>query len=104
MLWSCIHEGGHALYEQGLPDSEYGPASGDDLVGLHEARPIVGGIIGRSLPFWEWKFARLKNFSQLNSGRFCFGFLKAMNKGFSPSLIRMRNADRLFTIPYSHSI
>jgi carboxypeptidase Taq len=19
MLWSCIHEGGHALYEQGLP-------------------------------------------------------------------------------------
>lgn len=24
MLWSCIHEGGHALYEQGLPDEQYG--------------------------------------------------------------------------------
>ncbi|MEI9933436.1 MAG: hypothetical protein WDM71_00960 [Ferruginibacter sp.] len=24
MVWSCIHEGGHALYEQGLPAKEYG--------------------------------------------------------------------------------
>src|SRR5690606_10485437 len=24
MTWSCIHEGGHALYEQGLSPGEYG--------------------------------------------------------------------------------
>ncbi len=24
MTWSCLHEGGHALYEQGLPAEEYG--------------------------------------------------------------------------------
>ena len=24
MTWSCIHEGGHALYEQGLDAKEYG--------------------------------------------------------------------------------
>ena len=29
MLFSCIHETGHALYEQGLPESEYGLPSGE---------------------------------------------------------------------------
>jgi carboxypeptidase Taq len=24
MTWSCIHEGGHALYEQGLSSEQYG--------------------------------------------------------------------------------
>src|SRR5690606_23937691 len=29
MTWSCIHEGGHALYEQGLPTEQYGLPCGE---------------------------------------------------------------------------
>src|SRR6185295_12050803 len=39
MLFSCIHETGHALYEQGLPESEYGLPSGEYAsLGIHESQ------------------------------------------------------------------
>ena len=39
MIWSCIHEGGHALYEQGLPEDQYGlPAAEAVSLGVHESQ------------------------------------------------------------------
>lgn len=96
MLWSCIHEGGHALYEQGLPDSEYGLPAGQAVsLGIHESQSrLWENNVGRSLPFWEWKFARLKEiFPSQFEGISAFDFFKAMNK-VEPSLIRV-NADEL---------
>lgn len=96
MLWSCIHEGGHALYEQGLPDSEYGLPSGEAVsLGIHESQSrLWENNVGRSLEFWEWKFARLKEiFPKQFDGVSAMDFFKAMNK-VQPSLIRV-NADEL---------
>lgn len=96
MLWSCIHEGGHALYEQGLPDSEYGLPSGEAVsLGIHESQSrLWENNVGRSLPFWEWKFERLKEiFPTQFEGVSALDFFKAMNK-VQASLIRV-NADEL---------
>ena len=39
MVWSCIHELGHALYEQGLPSEQYGlPAGEPASFSIHESQ------------------------------------------------------------------
>ncbi len=39
MTWSCIHETGHALYEQGLPEPEYGLPLGEPAsLSIHESQ------------------------------------------------------------------
>ena len=39
LLWSTIHEGGHALYEQGLPEAEYGlPLGAAASLAVHESQ------------------------------------------------------------------
>jgi carboxypeptidase Taq len=44
MMWSCIHEGGHALYEQGLPDDEYGLPLGEYCsLSIHESQSRLWG-------------------------------------------------------------
>lgn len=55
MAWSCIHEGGHALYEQGLPVDQYGLPSGKAVsLGIHESQSrLWENQVGRSLPFWK---------------------------------------------------
>ena len=54
MIWSCIHEGGHALYEQGLPAEQYGMPLGEAIsLGIHE---------GRSLPYWKHNFEVAKKY------------------------------------------
>ena len=53
-LSSSIHEGGHALYEQGFLESDEGTllASAPSL-GMHESQSrLWENVIGRSLPFW----------------------------------------------------
>ncbi len=53
MTWSCLHEGGHALYEQGLPPDQYGLPLGEFCsLGIHESQSrLWENCIGRSLPF-----------------------------------------------------
>ena len=55
MLWSCIHELGHALYEQGLPEEEYGlPAGEPASYSIHESQSrLWENHIGRSRAFCE---------------------------------------------------
>jgi carboxypeptidase Taq len=50
-----IHEGGHALYEQGLPESEYGLPSGEAVsLGIHESQSrLWENQVGRSFAFWK---------------------------------------------------
>lgn len=54
-LFSSIHEGGHALYEQGYREEDEGTvlASAPSL-GMHESQSrLWENMIGRSLPFWN---------------------------------------------------
>lgn len=96
MMWSCIHEGGHALYEQGLPAEEYGLPSGEYIsLGIHESQSrLWENNVGRSLPYWKANFPRLRatfpgNLADVTEK----DFYKAMNI-VKPSLIRT-NADEL---------
>lgn len=96
MTWSCIHEGGHALYEQGLPMSSYGLPSGSAVsLGIHESQSRVWeNNIGRSLPYWKHFFPKLKGvFSESLADVSAEEFYKGINS-VKPSFIRT-NADEL---------
>ena len=62
MTWSCIHEGGHGLYEQGLPTAEYGlPLSEYCSLSIHESQSrLWENNVGRGLSFWHHNFPLLK--------------------------------------------
>ncbi|MCY7291199.1 MAG: carboxypeptidase M32, partial [Ferruginibacter sp.] len=96
MLWSCIHEGGHALYEQGLPDSEYGMPLGEYCsLSIHESQSrLWENCIGRGLFFWKHNYAFLQEkFQEQFSNKTIEQFYAAINKVQS-SLIRTE-ADEL---------
>lgn len=96
MIWSCIHEGGHALYEQGLPISEYGLPSGEYIsLGIHESQSrLWENNVGRSLNYWKYNFEKLqKAFPEQLKHVTVHDFYKAMNI-VKPSLIRT-SADEL---------
>jgi carboxypeptidase Taq len=96
MIWSCIHEGGHALYEQGLPVSEYGLPSGEHIsLGIHESQSrLWENNVGRSLNYWKFNFAALQHaFPEQLKNVSVTDFYKAMNI-VKPSLIRT-SADEL---------
>jgi carboxypeptidase Taq len=96
MLWSCIHEGGHALYEQGLPAEEYGlPLSEYCSLSIHESQSrLWENCIGRGLPFWKYNFSLLQQFFPQQFNQISIQqFYKAINK-VQPSLIRTE-ADEL---------
>lgn len=90
MTWSCIHEVGHALYEQGLPLHQYGLPLGEACsYSIHESQSrLWENNVGRSKIFWQKYFPQLqsyfpdqfKNVSEED-------FYRGINK-VQPSLIR----------------
>ncbi len=54
-MFSIIHEGGHAIFEQGVnPDYEKTAAATIDLLGLHESQSrFYENILGRNINFWK---------------------------------------------------
>jgi carboxypeptidase Taq len=96
MLWSCLHEGGHALYEQGLSYYELGtPISEAASLGIHESQSrFWENHIGRGKSFWSFYYTKLQAFfpEQLSSISE-HQFYCAMNE-VKPSLIRT-SADEL---------
>jgi carboxypeptidase Taq len=61
-LFVILHEGGHALYEMGLPQAEFGSPLGDARsLGVHESQSRWWETrIGLSRPFWQYFFPLLK--------------------------------------------
>ena len=96
MIWSCIHEGGHALYEQGILPENYGTPLGNSIsLGIHESQSrLWENHVGRSLPYWKNNFSLLKSYfpKELNDINYEL-FYNACNNVKS-SLIRT-NADEL---------
>jgi carboxypeptidase Taq len=96
MLWSCIHEGGHALYEQSLPGEEYGMPLGEYCsLSIHESQSrLWENCIGRGLPFWQHHFPMAKNaFPEQFNHVDLPTFYRGINR-VQPSLIRTE-ADEL---------
>ncbi|MCL4541063.1 MAG: carboxypeptidase M32 [Chloroflexi bacterium] len=60
-LFGTIHEGGHALYEQGLaPELTRTPLASSPSLGMHESQSrLWENVVGRSAPFWRHWYPRL---------------------------------------------
>ena len=96
MVWSCIHEAGHGLYEQGLSNEDYGLPSGEACsLSIHESQSrLWENCVGRNLQFWKNKLTLLKKYFPDQLGNISAEtFYKGINK-VKPSLIRTE-ADEL---------
>jgi len=94
-LFSGIHEGGHAIYEQNIADELEGTMlGGGTSMGVHESQSrYYENILGRSKEFWTYFYPEaVKRFPQFEGISFD-EFYKAINI-VEPSLIRTE-ADEL---------
>ncbi len=90
-LMAAIHEGGHALYEQGsAPILVNTPVAGGTSLGMHESQSrLWENAIGRSVPYWQGQFALVQKvfpeqFAKVDPATFA----RALNH-VEPSLIRV---------------
>lgn len=63
-LFGVMHEAGHGLYEQGLPEEDYGLPSGTAVsLGIHESQSrLWENHVGRSRAFWKKWLPRAAHF------------------------------------------
>jgi carboxypeptidase Taq len=67
-LFGVLHEAGHGMYEQGLPEDDFGLPSGTAVsLGIHESQSrLWENHVGRSRAFWErWYPVAREVFPQL---------------------------------------
>ncbi|MCJ7614573.1 carboxypeptidase M32, partial [Candidatus Bathyarchaeota archaeon] len=90
-IFSVLHEGGHALYEQNLkPEWMFQPVGDTCSMGFHESQSrFVENIVGRSREFWSHFLPKLKKLtSKTLSDVELDGFVHAINH-VEPSKIRV---------------
>jgi carboxypeptidase Taq len=95
-----LHEGGHALYEMGVPQEFYGSPLGEPLsLGMHESQSRWWEtLIGQSKSFWFYYLPLLKKqFKGKISEVSLENFYKAINKVES-SLIRVEADEVTYTL------
>lgn len=90
-LTGSIHEGGHALYEQGILQSDRRSILGQAAsLGIHESQSRMWeNMIGRSLPFWQHYASSVQNrYPGQLKGIGADDLYRAVNE-VKPSLIRV---------------
>ena len=90
-LFGTMHEAGHGLYELGVNQAyERTPLNGGASLGVHESQSRMWeNLVGRSMPFWEHFYPRLKEVFPAQLGNVDLkSFYKGINK-VEPSLIRV---------------
>ncbi len=90
-VFSVLHETGHALYEQGLPQEwKFQPVGTPCSAGFHESQSrLYENIIGRSREFWTSIFPKLKNLAAPSLANLELAkFIRAVN-AVRPSKIRV---------------
>lgn len=97
-ILSTMHEGGHALYEQGLPLKHYAtPRGASKNMSIHESQSrLWENHIGRSERFWRKRYNEMKNKFKLDDDK--KEFLEKLNKT-KKDYIRV-NADELTYIAH----
>ncbi len=90
-LLSCLHEGGHGLYEQGLSPEHYGTPLGQPLsLGIHESQSrLWENHVGRSNDFWTHFFPLLQRHFPAQLGTVSLRDFYAALNTVRPSLIRV---------------
>jgi carboxypeptidase Taq len=90
-LYGILHEAGHGLYEQGLPQEHYGTPLGAAVsLGIHESQSrLWENHVGRSEAFWEyWHPVACECFPDLKP--FSPAQIAAAINRVSPSFIRVK--------------
>ncbi|UCD38371.1 MAG: carboxypeptidase M32 [Fidelibacterota bacterium] len=90
-IFSTIHEGGHALYQQALNDQYFGtPLCEPISLGIHESQSrLWENYVGHSRPFWTCYYPRLQERFTDQLGKVTLDeFYSAINM-VTPSLIRV---------------
>lgn len=89
-LFACIHEGGHALYEQGYEEGNFcTPLSEAASLGIHESQSrFWENMVGRSLGFWERYLTGGKGLFPEWKDKEPMDLFKAVNR-VQPSLVRV---------------
>jgi len=90
-LFGTLHECGHGLYEQGIPEELTDtPLGSNASLGLHESQSrLWENLVGRSYPFWQHYYPQLQQMfpdqlSDVNLDQ----FYRAINRA-EPSFIRV---------------
>ncbi len=98
-LFSTMHEGGHALYEQGIAQEyRWMPVHNGASMGIHESQSRTWeNLVGRSEAFWKFFFPQL----QTHFGHFkkisIEDFYRAINS-VEPSLIRIESDEVTYNL------
>lgn len=90
-LFGTLHECGHALYDQGVDAAlDRTPLGSGASLGVHESQSrLWENLVGRSRPFWERYYARLKQrFPEQLRDVELEPFYRAVNR-VEPSFIRV---------------
>ena len=94
-LYGTMHEGGHGLYEQGLPKESKDGASGTPLaeavsLGIHESQSRMWeNFVGRSRDFWKWALPLLRKHVGKKFAKYDVDQFYAATNTVTPSLIRV---------------
>ena len=98
-LFSVLHEGGHALYEQHIDPKLVGTKlnSGTSM-GIHESQSrFYENIIGRNLSFWKKHYNKISNIIPSYSNISLDEFYRGINI-VTPSLIRTESDELTYNL------
>ncbi|MFQ6053879.1 MAG: carboxypeptidase M32 [Candidatus Bathyarchaeia archaeon] len=89
-LFGSIHEGGHALYDQGIaPELQWTGLDEGASMGIHESQSRTWeNLVGRSLPFWGFFYPTMQELFPQFRAVPLDDFYRAVNL-VEPSLIRV---------------
>lgn len=100
-LYGTMHEGGHGIYEQGLPKAEYfgQPLSQSISLGIHESQSRMWeNAVGRSREFWAWALPHAQRImAPALSGTSVDEMHRAVNTA-SPSFIRVEADEATYNL------
>jgi carboxypeptidase Taq len=99
MLFGTMHEAGHALYDLGhAPELERTNLNTGASQAVHESQSRMWeNLVGRSLPFWQYFYPRLKEYFPQLDDISLEDFYKGINKT-QPSLIRVEADEATYNL------
>ena len=99
-FFGILHESGHAIYDQGLREEQYGLPLGEAVsLGIHESQSrLWENMVGRSRPFWEHFFPQAqRRFPEALADVRLDDFYSAVND-VRPSLIRVEADEATYNL------
>ncbi|MBU6079475.1 carboxypeptidase M32 [Allobacillus halotolerans] len=99
-VFGTIHEGGHALYEQGFDPKLYGlPVCSATSMGIHESQSLFWeNFIGRSKTFWDTNYPTFLNYAPESFKDLATeDFYRAINE-VKPSFIRIEADEMTYAL------